>query len=98
MNRPNHNKQVGFFVADTFKVTPKLTLDYGLRWDYYGIATYDDGLMYNFDLASGKVIVPQRRSPRSIRCIRRTFRSPTGQVVPNAALATSGRASRRPTA
>ncbi len=58
VNRPNHNKQAGFFFADTFKVTPKLTLDYGLRWDYYANASYDDGLMYNFDLQTGSVIVP----------------------------------------
>ncbi len=58
VNRPNHNKQAGFFVTDTFKVTPKLTLDYGLRWDYYANASFDDGLMYNFDLKTGSVIVP----------------------------------------
>lgn len=58
VNRPNHNKQAGFFITDTFKVTQKLTLDYGLRWDYYANASYDDGLMYNFDLKSGSIIVP----------------------------------------
>ena len=26
--------QVGFFLQDTWKVTRKLTLDYGVRWDY----------------------------------------------------------------
>ena len=26
---------LGFFAEDTFKVTPRLTLDYGIRWDLY---------------------------------------------------------------
>jgi hypothetical protein len=31
INREN----VGFFVEDTFKLSPRLTLDYGIRWDLY---------------------------------------------------------------
>jgi hypothetical protein len=31
INRTDYNA----FVEDTWKVTPKLTLDYGLRWEYY---------------------------------------------------------------
>ena len=29
-----HKKQWGIFVQDSWKVTRKLTIDYGLRWDY----------------------------------------------------------------
>jgi len=46
-NRPNSNKQLGFFVNDSFKVSQNLTIDGGLRWDYYALPTYDDGLMSN---------------------------------------------------
>ncbi len=28
-------QSVGFFAGDTWKVTPKLSIDYGLRWDLY---------------------------------------------------------------
>jgi len=48
----------GIYASDTFKVTPKLTLDYGLRWDYEGLANYADGLMYNFNPALNEIIVP----------------------------------------
>jgi hypothetical protein len=57
VNRLNHQNQGGIFISDTFKVTKRLTLDYGLRWDYYGAPISNDGLMYNFDQGTGNVIV-----------------------------------------
>jgi hypothetical protein len=30
----NRKKQIGLFLQDTWKITRKLTFDYGLRWDY----------------------------------------------------------------
>jgi hypothetical protein len=84
VNRPNHNKQIGWFISDTYKVSPKLTIDYGLRWDYYGIATYDDGLMYNFDLKTGNVIVSPETLSKVHPLFPKTIPISTGQVVPNA--------------
>src|SRR5207244_6801727 len=60
VNRKVTAKELGLFITDTFKVTPKLTLDYGLRWDRFSEATYDDGLMYNWDPRTGDIIVPQK--------------------------------------
>ncbi len=48
INRTAVANQLGFFVEDTFKVTRKLTIVYGLRWDFYGSAHYRDGLEYRF--------------------------------------------------
>ena len=36
----------------------RLTLDLGLRWDRFGSPSYSDGLQYNWDPATGNVIVP----------------------------------------
>jgi hypothetical protein len=82
VNRPNHDKQAGFFITDTFKVTQKLTLDYGLRWDYFANASYDDGLMYNFDLQSGSVIIPSNVISKVHPLYPKNIPIKSGEVVP----------------
>jgi hypothetical protein len=49
--------EYGFFAQDSFKASPRLNIDYGLRWDIYGTPTAADHLMYNFDPTTGTVIV-----------------------------------------
>jgi hypothetical protein len=58
LDRALTTKVFGLYFTDTFRVTPKLTLDYGLRWDYEGINTYADDLIYTFNPANDEVIVP----------------------------------------
>jgi len=38
-----------FFVQDEFRATPKLTLNYGVRWDYFGVTGEKAGMFYTFD-------------------------------------------------
>jgi hypothetical protein len=40
--------QIGFFAQDTWKVTRKLTLDYGLRWDHSTYLKETHGFLPNF--------------------------------------------------
>jgi len=47
----------GAYISDSFRVTPKLHLDYGLRWDYYGSPRYKDGYMWNWNPTTGAVVV-----------------------------------------
>lgn len=85
VNRKRNAKEFGIYFMDTFKVTPKLTLDLGLRWDYYGMPTYADGLMYNLDLESGKIFVPEDKldklNPLLTPAVRNNIVA--GQVVPD---------------
>lgn len=57
--RTSHAYEMGYYAEDVFKVTPKLTLNYGLRWEYFSFPSYEDGLNYNWNPTTGDVIIPQ---------------------------------------
>jgi hypothetical protein len=43
----------GFYVQDSFRVTQRLTLNYGLRWDYFGVMGEKNNLLFRFNPANG---------------------------------------------
>ncbi len=49
-----------FYAQDSFKVTPSLTLNYGLRYEYQDPWTEAGNNMSNFDLASGNIVLAGR--------------------------------------
>ncbi|MEK7407401.1 MAG: carboxypeptidase regulatory-like domain-containing protein [Acidobacteriota bacterium] len=74
--------ELGLFLMDTFKVTRRLSLDYGLRWEYFGSPTYEDGLQFNWDRSTGNVVV----APGTLRAVSplypQTITVVEGKVVP----------------
>jgi hypothetical protein len=76
--------EMGTYITDTFKVSPKLTVDVGIRWDYFTPGTYDDGLMYNWDPKTGNVIIPSEAQSKVSPLYDKRITIATGQVVPNA--------------
>jgi hypothetical protein len=85
-NRQLRGYEWGLFVTDTWKVSRRLTFDLGVRWDYFGSTRYVDNLQFNWDRASGDVIVPQETIgkigplyPTNLIKVR------AGQVVPSPA-------------
>jgi hypothetical protein len=58
----NVNTDFSFFVQDDWKITRKLTLNLGLRYDYNPPYHEKDGNFFNFDAASGRLVVPNEQS------------------------------------
>jgi hypothetical protein len=83
VNRQQNTKELGIFIADTFKVSTKLTLDVGLRWDRFSATTFEDGLMFNWDPQTGNVVVPESALASVSPLYPKTINIVTGQVVPD---------------
>ena len=46
-NRNTFENNYGLYVQDSYRVTPRLTLNYGLRWDYFGVVGEKNNLLSN---------------------------------------------------
>jgi hypothetical protein len=43
----------GFYIQDEFRATQRLTINYGMRWDYFGVVHEKNGLFYQMSAANG---------------------------------------------
>lgn len=55
-NRNYRQNLIGFFGGDTWRINPRLTFTYGLRWDYYSPVDERDGLVLLPVVGSGQTI------------------------------------------
>ena len=46
----------GLYLQDSFRMTPRLTLNFGVRWDYFGVVNEKNNLFYRFDPASSNLV------------------------------------------
>ena len=64
--RHTYQNNHGLYVQDSFQITPRLTFDYGMRWDYYGVVGEKDNLFTNvtsFDPVGQTVTLTQLGQP-----------------------------------
>ena len=45
--RHTYENSFGFYLQDSFRATPRLTINYGLRWDYFGVMAEKNNLLSN---------------------------------------------------
>jgi len=82
VNRRVSQDQTGLYLADSFRVHSRVTLELGARWDYYASPTYDDGYMANWDPQSGKVIVAPGTFTSLSAYYPKSIAVEVGRVVP----------------
>src|SRR6185503_14412490 len=63
-NRYTFQNSHATYLQDTFRWSPQLTFNLGLRWDYFGVIDEKDNLLSNFDPAVGLVQVGSPGLPR----------------------------------
>jgi hypothetical protein len=60
------NRDFAFYVQDDWKVTRRLTLNLGVRYEYNPPYHDNDFLLFNFDPATGRVVVPNEQALQHI--------------------------------
>jgi len=79
-NRSNRYNDMAFYGQDTWKVFPRLTLNLGLRWEYYGVQhNSDPKLDSNFVYGAGPGIFNQLRNGQ-VFTVAATPNSPASPV------------------
>jgi hypothetical protein len=56
----------GLYVQDNYQVSDKLTLNLGLRWDYFPSPVDKNDLVDNFDLSNGAVVLASPKSQQYV--------------------------------
>ena len=77
-----HQHWAGSYLTDSIRINSRLTVDVGVRWDYFGSPVYDDGYMYNWDPATGSIIVAPGTITSVSTLLPKNVRVVVGRVVP----------------
>jgi outer membrane receptor protein involved in Fe transport len=63
-NRNTFQNSYAGYLQDTFRRNARLTLNLGVRWDYFGVIGEKNNLLSNFDRTNGLVLVGSPGLPR----------------------------------
>jgi hypothetical protein len=77
------DSELGLFITDDFKVSNRVTLNIGIRWDRFGSPKFRDGLMWNWDINTGNVVIPEGSESLVRPLYPKTIGLQPGQVTQN---------------
>jgi Carboxypeptidase regulatory-like domain/TonB dependent receptor-like, beta-barrel len=84
--RHTHENNFAFYAQDSYRISPRLTLNYGVRWDYFGVIAEKNNLFSNitsFDATGGTFTLTQVGSPG----LKRLYEPDTTNFSPRASVA-----------
>jgi hypothetical protein len=55
-SRHTYQNGFGFYAQDSYRALPHLTLNYGLRWDYFAVVAEKNNLFSDFNPANGELV------------------------------------------
>lgn len=70
-NRASYN--VGFFAQDDFKLTPRLTLNLGVRYEYETLSIVKNNIFSRIDPLTGELLVAERNASRQLNRDEKRF-------------------------
>jgi len=64
--RDTYQNNHGLYFQDSWRLNHKLTFNYGLRWDYFGVIGEQKNRFSIFDPATASLIIPKQLYPRDL--------------------------------
>jgi hypothetical protein len=65
-HRSTHQSNIAFYLQDSFRFTPRITLNAGMRWEYFGVIGENKNLFSIFDPSVGLVQIGSANAPSNL--------------------------------
>jgi len=85
--RHTHENGFGFYAQDNYHFSSRITFNYGLRWDYYGVVSEKNNLFSSFDVTPGSADFGQLVPVGGPGGLSNLYKPDHGNFAPRASIA-----------
>jgi carboxypeptidase family protein len=85
--RHTHENGFGFYAQDNYHFSSRITFNYGLRWDYYGVVAEKNNLFSSFDVTPGSADFGQLVPVGGPGGLSNLYKPDHGNFAPRASIA-----------